>query len=45
MDFFVVSYENFKFIDSELWYVNWITPHIEDPRCQWLADELGEQPM
>jgi 3D (Asp-Asp-Asp) domain-containing protein len=39
MDFFVVSYDNFRFIDSELWYVNWITPHIEDPRCQWLADE------
>jgi 3D (Asp-Asp-Asp) domain-containing protein len=43
MDFFVVSYENFKFIDSELWYVNWITPYIEDPRCQWLADEFAEQ--
>ncbi len=39
MDFFVVSYANFKFLDSELWYVNWITPHIEDPRCEYLRDD------
>jgi 3D (Asp-Asp-Asp) domain-containing protein len=36
MDFFVVSYPNFRFLLTALWGVIWITPHIEDPRCQYL---------
>ncbi|MCG8417567.1 MAG: 3D domain-containing protein [Proteobacteria bacterium] len=36
MDFFVVSYENFRFLLAELWGVIWITPHIETPRCEYL---------
>lgn len=39
MDFFVVSYSNFRFLLRELWGVIWITPHIEHPRCQYLRDD------
>jgi 3D (Asp-Asp-Asp) domain-containing protein len=38
MDFFVVTQENFKFLDDELYGVDWITPNVEDPRCQYLRD-------
>ncbi|MCB9561368.1 MAG: hypothetical protein H6709_19140 [Kofleriaceae bacterium] len=38
MDFFVVSYANFRFLLDELWGVIWITPTIEDPRCDYLRD-------
>lgn len=36
MDFFVVTYGNFRTLLNELWGVIWITPHIESPRCQYL---------
>lgn len=36
MDFFVVSYENFRFLLGELPGGTWITPHIEHPRCMYL---------
>jgi 3D (Asp-Asp-Asp) domain-containing protein len=38
MDFFVLTYANFRFVLQELWGVIWITPHIEDPRCEYLRD-------
>ena len=39
MDFFVISYDNFLYLlREELWGVIWITPHIENPRCQYLRD-------
>jgi len=38
MDFFVVSYANFRFLLDELWGKDWVTPHIEDPRCEYLRD-------
>ena len=38
MDFFVVTYGNFRFLLSELWGVTWITPHVEAPRCQYLRE-------
>jgi 3D (Asp-Asp-Asp) domain-containing protein len=38
MDFFVVSYTNFRFILDQLWGVDWMTPHIEAPRCAYLKD-------
>ena len=38
MDFFVVSYANFRFLLAQLWGVIWITPHIEDPRCEFLRE-------
>jgi 3D domain-containing protein len=38
MDFFVVSYGNFRMLLEELLGVSWITPHIQAPRCQYLRD-------
>ncbi len=38
MDFFVVTYGNFRFLLDKLLGVNWITPHIEEPRCEYLRD-------
>lgn len=38
MDFFVVSYANFRFLLSELWGQIWMTPHLETPRCAYLRD-------
>lgn len=39
IDFFVVSYENFRYMLQELWAVIWITPHIESPRCDYMRDK------
>jgi 3D (Asp-Asp-Asp) domain-containing protein len=38
MDFFVVTYGNFRALLDELLGVTWITPHVEAPRCQYLRD-------
>ena len=38
MDFFVVTYGNFRFLLDELENVTWITPHIEAPRCEYMRD-------
>ncbi|MDB4958301.1 MAG: hypothetical protein JWO36_5870 [Myxococcales bacterium] len=38
MDFFVVTYGNFRFLLDELQSVAWITPHIEAPRCEYMRD-------
>ena len=38
MDFFVVTYGNFRFLLDELQNVTWMTPHIEAPRCEYLRD-------
>ncbi|HVV86518.1 MAG TPA: 3D domain-containing protein [Kofleriaceae bacterium] len=38
LDFFVVSYANFRFMLQELWQVNWVTPEIGSPRCDYLRD-------
>jgi 3D (Asp-Asp-Asp) domain-containing protein len=38
MDFFVVTYGNFRFLLSELWGVSFMTPHLESPRCAYLRD-------
>jgi 3D (Asp-Asp-Asp) domain-containing protein len=38
LDFFVVTYGNFRFLLTELWGVNWITPQLEHPRCEYLRD-------
>ncbi len=38
MDFFVVTYGNFRFLLDELLGVTWITPHIQAPRCEYLRD-------
>jgi 3D domain len=38
MDFFVVTYANFRTLLDDLHGVIFVTPHIEDPRCQYLRD-------
>lgn len=38
MDFFVVTYGNFRFLLDQLQGVTWITPHVEAPRCDYLRD-------
>jgi len=38
MDFFVVTYGNFRFLLDELANVTCITPHIQSPRCAYLRD-------
>jgi 3D (Asp-Asp-Asp) domain-containing protein len=38
MDFFVVTYGNFRMLLEQLLGVSWVTPHIQAPRCQYLRD-------
>jgi 3D (Asp-Asp-Asp) domain-containing protein len=38
MDFFVVTYGNFRFLLDQLLNVTWITPHIQAPRCEYMRD-------
>ena len=38
LDFFVVTYGNFRGLLDELLGVTWITPHVEAPRCDYLRD-------
>jgi 3D (Asp-Asp-Asp) domain-containing protein len=38
MDFFVVTYANFRYLLDQLLNVTWVTPHIESPRCEYLRD-------
>jgi 3D (Asp-Asp-Asp) domain-containing protein len=38
LDFFVVTYGNFRALLDGLLGVTWITPHVEAPRCQYLRD-------
>jgi 3D (Asp-Asp-Asp) domain-containing protein len=39
LDFFVVTYGNFRFLLSELWGRSVITPHLEAPRCEYLRQQ------
>ena len=36
LDFFVESYFNFKFLADELWWKLKATPHLDEPRCEYL---------
>ena len=38
LDFFVVTYGNFRVLLDELLGVTWITPEVEAPRCDYLRD-------
>jgi 3D (Asp-Asp-Asp) domain-containing protein len=38
LDFFVVTYGNFRALLDGLLGVSWITPHVEAPRCEYLRD-------
>jgi 3D (Asp-Asp-Asp) domain-containing protein len=36
LDFFVESYFNFKFLAENLWWRMKATPHLDEPRCEYL---------
>lgn len=36
LDFFVESYDNYKLLEDRLWNDHHVTPHIEEPRCDYL---------
>jgi 3D (Asp-Asp-Asp) domain-containing protein len=38
MDFFVVTYSNYRFLLDQIQGVSWITPQVESPRCEYLRD-------
>ena len=38
LDFFVVTYGNFRMLLDGLLGVTWITPQVEAPRCDYLRD-------
>lgn len=38
MDFFVVTYGNFRFLLDQLMNVTWISPQVEAPRCEYLRE-------
>ena len=38
MDFFVVTYANFRALLDDLYGVICVTPYVEDPRCEYLRD-------
>lgn len=38
LDFFVVTYGNFRMLLDSLLGVTWITPQVEAPRCDYLRD-------
>jgi 3D (Asp-Asp-Asp) domain-containing protein len=41
MDFFVVTYGNFRFLLDELTDPRFVTPYVEAPRCEYLRDYVG----
>ncbi len=43
LDFFVESYENFKFIADNLWWRMKATPTLEEPRCAYLRLRNGHE--
>lgn len=36
LDFFVESYPNFKYLADQLWWRMRATPHLDEPRCEYL---------
>jgi 3D (Asp-Asp-Asp) domain-containing protein len=38
IDFFVVELENFMWVNEQMWFDRYFTPHVEDPRCDYLRD-------
>lgn len=36
IDFFVVELDNFMWVNQHMWFDRYFTPHIEDPRCDYL---------
>lgn len=38
MDFFVVTYANFRFLLDEMANISYISPQVEAPRCEYMRD-------
>jgi 3D (Asp-Asp-Asp) domain-containing protein len=38
VDFFVVTYGNFRTLLDQMWNIGTITPRIQEPRCEYLRD-------
>jgi 3D (Asp-Asp-Asp) domain-containing protein len=36
MDFFVVTYANYRFVIDQLLGIGWVTPQVQAPRCEYL---------
>jgi 3D (Asp-Asp-Asp) domain-containing protein len=36
MDFFVVTYANYRAVIDQLLGIGWVTPHVQAPRCEYL---------
>ena len=43
LDFFVESYANFKFLADNLWWHLKATPHVDEPRCEYLRTHAQEE--
>lgn len=43
LDFFVESYANFKFLADNLWWHLKATPHLDEPRCEYLRLYTAEE--
>lgn len=38
IDFYVLELENFIWVNEHMWGDRYFTPHVEDPRCEFLRD-------
>lgn len=38
IDFFVAEMKNFMWVNDQMWFDRYFTPHIEAPRCEYLRD-------
>lgn len=39
IDLFIAERDNFPWVNEQMWYDRYFTPHVEDPRCDYLLDE------
>ena len=44
LDFFVESYFNFKYLADQLWWHLKATPHLDEPRCEYLRIHDPHEP-
>ena len=38
IDLFITERDNFPWVNEQMWYDRFFTPHVEDPRCDYLRD-------
>ncbi len=43
LDFFVESYFNFKYLADQLWWYMRATPHLDEPRCEYLRTHQARE--